>query len=138
MTDRLAVLGTGLIGGSIALAARTRQPRLVVTGYDEDPASIEGALERGAINRSAASPGDAVEGADLVVLCLPVDRIPSTCRALAEAVPSSAVVTDVGSAKVAVVREGEAAFGNRFVGGHPMAGSERHGIEAADRALFES
>jgi prephenate dehydrogenase len=138
VTDHLTVVGTGLIGGSIALAARSRQPGMTVTGYDADPASIEAALERGAINRVSPTLHQAVEGADLIVLALPVDRIPSTCRDLGTAVPDSAVVTDVGSAKVAVVSEGEAAFGDRFVGGHPMAGSERHGIEAADRTLFES
>jgi prephenate dehydrogenase len=65
-----------------------------------------------------------------------VDRIPKTCWAIGHAVRADAVVTDVGSAKAQVVGEGESVFGGRFVGGHPMTGSERHGIEAADARLF--
>ena len=80
---------------------------------------------------------EAVSGADLVVLAMPVDQIPAACARLARAVPAEAIVTDVGSAKAEVVEAGEAAFGPRFVGGHPMAGSERHGIDAADGRLFE-
>lgn len=134
---RLAVLGTGLIGGSIALGARAAYADLPVVGYDADPATGARALARGALSELASSPEGAVRGADLVVLAPPVDRVPELCARLAGTVSSSAVVTDVGSAKANVVLEGEERFGGRFVGGHPMAGSERHGIEAADGALFQ-
>jgi prephenate dehydrogenase len=134
---RMAVLGTGLIGGSIALGVRSRNRRLPVVGWDGDPDAASAALGRGALTSVAATPQEAVAGADLVVLAMPVDRIPAACEVLADAVLSEAIVTDVGSAKAAVVAAGEAAFGPRFVGGHPMAGSERHGIEAADGRLFE-
>lgn len=135
MPRRLAILGTGLIGGSIGLAAR--RASIEVVGYDADPASMQQALERGAATAVASTPEEAVAGADLVVLATPVDQIPDLCSRLAAAVPQDAVVTDVGSAKELVVERGVETFGPRFVGGHPMAGSERHGITAATAELFE-
>ena len=135
MPRRLAIVGTGLIGGSIGLAAR--RASIEVVGWDADQGALDGALERGAISEAATGAQDAVATADLVVIATPVDLIPDLCHQVAEAVPSEAVVTDVGSAKERVVAGGEAAFGPRFVGGHPMAGSERHGITAAVPDLFE-
>lgn len=135
--SRMAILGTGLIGGSIALGARSRNRRLAVVGFDGDGSAAEAALRRGALTTVAASMEEAVQGADLVVLAMPVDQMPEACGRLKPAVGPDAVVTDVGSAKLEIVRVGEAAFGGRFVGSHPMAGSERRGIEAADGRLFE-
>jgi prephenate dehydrogenase len=132
----VAILGTGLIGGSVGLALRTRSDMTVV-GYDPAPGEAQRAAERGAVTRAAGSPQEAVEGAALVVLAMPVDLMPAVCAELRAAVASGAVVTDVGSAKADVVAAGEEAFGGAFVGGHPMAGSERHGIDAADDGLFE-
>ena len=132
---RLAVIGTGLIGGSIALGAR-RAGELEVVGFDRDPASTERATELGALDRAASTMQDAVQGADMVVFSVPLDHFEAACRSVADDVDGDAVVTDVGSAKSGPVAVGEGAFGPRFVGGHPMAGSERHGIEAADAALF--
>lgn len=134
MTPTMAVLGTGLIGGSIGLAARAAGA--AVTGFDPDPSAASDALARGAVTTVAATAEDAVGSAELIVLAPPVDRIPELCRRLAGHVPDGAVVTDVGSAKEEVVRQGVESFGDRFVGGHPMAGSERHGVGAADPALF--
>src|ERR687892_903905 len=134
---RIAVFGTGLIGGSIALGLRRSDPSLEVVGFDARHDNLRGALERGAVTSAAGTAGEAATGADVIFLALPVDRMAQVCDDLGRAVPASAVVTDVGSAKLEVVAHGEAAFGDRFVGGHPMAGSERHGIEAADARLFE-
>lgn len=134
---RVAVLGTGLIGGSVALAARRHAPDWTVAGYDADPRARAGALARGAVDEVHEDPAPAVADADLVFIAIPVDRIPRACEALSSIVAEGTVVTDVGSAKGEVVAHGEAALGTRFVGGHPMAGSERHGIDAADAALFE-
>ncbi|MGH2807216.1 MAG: prephenate dehydrogenase/arogenate dehydrogenase family protein [Actinomycetota bacterium] len=136
MSRKVAVVGTGLIGGSIGLAVRAADPGTAVTGFDPDERSAAGALDRGALTAIATTAAEAVAGADLVILALPVDRIPEMCDHLASHVPDDAVVTDVGSAKQEVVRRGVAGFGPRFVGGHPMAGSERHGVEAADADLF--
>lgn len=136
VTERVAVLGMGLIGGSFALALAAAVPAAVIVGHDPDEDGLAAALERGVIHEAAATPEAAVAGASLVVLAMPVDLIPGACRALADHVPSDAAVTDVGSAKLDVVGAGEEVFGGRFVGGHPMAGSERHGIDAADAGLF--
>jgi prephenate dehydrogenase len=137
MPGRTAILGTGLIGGSVGLGLAAAQADLDVVGYDPDARSASAALDRGAVSDVAATPEDAVAGARLVVLAPPVDQIAGLCARLHPHVGGDAVVTDVGSAKADVVAAGERAFGERFVGGHPMAGSERHGIEAADAALFD-
>src|SRR5918999_2272366 len=126
MSGRAAILGTGLIGGSIGLGLSEAPPHLALARFDPHPPPPP-----------AATPGEAVSGAELFVLAPPVDQIAELCGRLRERVPRDAVVTDVGSAKADVVAAGEKAFGDRFVGGHPMAGSERHGIEAADARLFE-
>lgn len=133
---RVAVLGTGLIGGSIGLGLVAADPGAEVTGYDADPAAVEAAAAMGAVTRAAASPAEAAEGAGLVVLAAPVDSTAELVAAVAGAVSGDCVVTDVGSAKAAVVAAGEGAFGPSFVGGHPMAGSERHGVDAASADLF--
>lgn len=130
----IAVVGTGLIGGSIGLAARSAG--IAVTGFDPDPSAAVTALERGAVGAIAGTPEEAVASAEMVVLAPPVDRIPELCHRLSGHVSEQAVVTDVGSAKEEVVRHGVESFGPRFVGGHPMAGSERHGVGAADASLF--
>jgi len=135
MPRRLAIVGTGLIGGSVGLAAR--RAALDVVGFDADRAALAAAVERGAVNRGTATVESAVVDADVVVLATPVDVTPELCSRLAPVVSSDAVVTDVGSAKQAVVDRGVATFGPRFVGGHPMAGSERHGIDAASADLFD-
>jgi prephenate dehydrogenase len=135
--ERVSILGTGLIGGSVGLALKAALPGLQVIGYDIDLASAEAAVTRGAIDQVAFSVDEASVEADLVLLCMPVDLIPGTLGKLAAvAARTGAIVSDVGSAKATVVAEGERLFGGRFVGGHPMTGSERHGIAAADAALF--
>ena len=133
---RLTIIGTGLIGGSVGLAARAAAGA-TVTGFDVFAEHTRRALERGAIDVVAGSPAEAVTGADLVVIATPVDLVGAVCGDIVGALPESAVVTDVGSAKGDVVREGDRLLGRRFVGGHPMAGSERHGPDAADETLFE-
>jgi prephenate dehydrogenase len=134
--SRLTVIGMGLIGGSIALGAMGSGRFSEVVGYDSDPAALEGAIRRGAVHRVAHSPEDAVWNSSLVVVAAPLDAFESIANSIAGSTPEGAVVTDVGSAKERVVAVGEEAFGPRFVGGHPMAGSERHGIDAADPDLF--
>lgn len=134
MADRVAILGTGLIGGSIGLGLAAAGDTEVI-GYDRDPASSEAALRAGAVSAVSLEPAEAVAGASLVVLAGPVDATEGLVGAIGDAV-DGAVVTDVGSAKAAVVAVGEGAFGPSFVGGHPMAGSERHGIDAASADLF--
>ena len=126
-----------MIGGSVALGVRRADPEVSVVGFDGDPASVTEAVRRGAVTHPAGTIAEAVTGADLVVLAVPVDRIPETLELVASTMDPGTVVTDVGSAKAEVVRSAEKVLGAFFVGGHPMAGSERHGIAAADAELFE-
>ncbi|MDQ3952603.1 MAG: prephenate dehydrogenase/arogenate dehydrogenase family protein, partial [Actinomycetota bacterium] len=134
--ERVAILGTGLIGGSIGLGLSASDPAVEVVGYDRDPAAAEAALRAGAVQAVEAGPAAAAAEADLVVLAAPVDATQHLVAELQGHVAGGAVVTDVGSAKAAAVAVGERAFGRSFVGGHPMAGSERHGIDAASPDLF--
>lgn len=129
------MLGTGLIGGSVALGLQVIGQRVV--GYDRDPAVLDEGLRRGAFAGIAADPAAAVHEAELVVLAAPVDQTADLCAAIADEVGPATVVTDVGSAKGQVVSACEALLPGRFVGGHPMAGSERHGIAAAHAELFQ-
>jgi prephenate dehydrogenase len=131
---KIAVLGVGLIGGSIGLAARRRLDAEVV-GCGRSPERLARAVELGAIDRGASSVAEACEGADLVFCAGPVAVLPQQAReALAAAGPET-VVTDVGSTKGELV---EAVGGDeRFIGGHPLAGAETAGVENAREDLFE-
>ena len=134
---RVAVLGVGLIGGSVGLAAR-RRLGAEVAGFDPDAAILERARELEALDRGAPSVEDAVDGAELVFCAAPVAALP---RLVAEALDASgpdAVVTDVGSTKrglVAGLADDDDA--ERFIGGHPLAGAETSGVENAREDLFE-
>jgi prephenate dehydrogenase len=131
---RVAVLGVGLIGGSIGLAARQRLDAEVV-GSGRSPERLQRAVELGAIDRFAGSVAEACEGADLVFCAGPVALLPEQARAALAAAGPETVVTDVGSTKgelVAAVGEDE-----RFIGGHPLAGAETAGVENARADLFE-
>jgi prephenate dehydrogenase len=129
----LSVLGVGLIGGSIALAARERL-RVSVSGYDSRGAALDAAVGRGALDRPCASVEDAVAEADAVFVAVPVGQLSELVGAALAAAPADCVVTDVGSTKRAVV----AAHGDpRFVGGHPLAGAENAGVDHARADLFE-
>jgi prephenate dehydrogenase len=139
--QRVAILGLGLIGGSLGMALKRSGFASEVAGWDAGwetrPASRAVCLERGAVDEAADSPEAAVAGADLVVLAVPVDAVIPLLDRVAPHLEPYAVVTDVGSTKERIVREAEARIAGRFVGGHPMAGSERSGIEAAAADLFE-
>lgn len=131
---RIAVLGVGLIGGSIGLAARRRLEAEVV-GHGRSPERLERAVELGAIDRAAGSVAEACAGADLVFCCAPVAALPGQAREALAAAGAETAVTDVGSTKgelVAAVGEDE-----RFIGGHPLAGAETAGVENAREDLFE-
>jgi prephenate dehydrogenase len=126
MALRLGILGVGLIGGSIGLAARAGGAE--VAGFDPDADVLAAALERGAIDRAAASVGEAVGGAEAVFACAPVGALSALVdEALVAAAPGT-VVTDVGSTKRAIAAH---VTDERFVGGHPIAGSESAGVQHA-------
>ena len=131
---RLAVIGTGLIGASAALAAK-RAGRTEVVGYDPEAPALVSAVERGAVDARAGSLDEAVAEAELAVVAAPVAQLAAQVRAVLEASPEGCTVTDVGSTKVAVC---SAALGSgRFVGGHPVCGSEARGAEHASAELFD-
>jgi prephenate dehydrogenase len=129
----VAVIGVGLIGGSIGLAARERAGARV-RGYDPAAGVPEAALERGAIDEACASVAEAVAGADTAFVAAPVGSLPAVVDEVLSAAPPECVVSDVGSAKRVVV-EGRA--DPRFVGGHPLAGAETAGLGQARADLFE-
>ena len=130
---RIAVLGVGLIGGSIGLAARSRAGA-EVQGYDPDPAVRERAVELGAVDAAHAELADAVRGAEAVFVAAPVGALAQTVAAALAAAGPDCVVTDVGSTKRLLEA---AAADERFVGGHPLAGAESEGVEHARADLFE-
>lgn len=126
----VAVVGVGLIGGSVGMAARTR---LGATVRGVDPRA-DAALAHGAVDSAHDDLTEALQDADAAFVAVPVDRLPDTVRAVLAAAPAGCVVTDVGSTKRAVV---EAGADERFVGGHPLAGSEAAGVEHAREDLFD-
>jgi len=129
----LAVVGTGLIGASVALAAR-RAGVERVTGWDPDAAHLAAAAGRGAVE-PAASLAAALADAELAVVAAPVAALPREVRAVLDASPAGCTVTDVGSTKGGVCAA--AAGDARFIGGHPICGSEARGPERASAELFE-
>src|SRR5919109_4757925 len=134
---RVAVLGVGLIGGSIGLAARRRLDA-EVTGFDPDPAHAERGLELGALDRAVDSVADAARGAEIVFCAAPVGALPGLTREALEASDADAVVTDVGSTKRELVAGlGEVEAAERFIGGHPLAGAESARVANARPDLLE-
>jgi prephenate dehydrogenase len=131
---RLAIVGTGLIGASVALAAK-RAGTVRVAGFDPDPAALEAAANRSAVDDPTDSLAEALGDAELAVVAAPVAQLPAQVAAALEAGPDTCTVTDVGSTKTGVC---SAARGSsRFVGGHPVCGSEAHGAEHASAELFD-
>jgi prephenate dehydrogenase len=129
---RISVLGVGLIGGSIGLAARREGAE--VAGYDADAGVLAAAVEHGAVDRVAATVAAAVEGAEAVFACAPVGALPGLVAEALEAAPRDCVVTDVGSTKRAIAA---AIDEERFIGGHPVAGLEVAGVQHARADLFD-
>jgi prephenate dehydrogenase len=134
----LAILGPGLLGGSIALAARERRLHRVALWARRAEAVAEiGA--RGVADRASTDVRAIVADADVVIFCTPIGVMPALAREIVDAIPARALVTDVGSVKAPVCAELGAIFRERgrFVGSHPMAGSEQTGLAAARATLFE-
>ena len=134
---QLAVFGPGLIGGSVALAARRRGLCVRLSVWSRDEA------ERAAVRRLeladlvTGDPAEAVRGADLVVLCTPPGALAGLAGQIAPHLAPGAAVSDVASVKAGVAEELTAILGGRYAGAHPMAGAERQGLSAARADLFE-
>ena len=131
---KIAVLGVGLIGGSIGLAAREHVEAAEVMGFGRSPERLARARELGAIEHAAGSLEEALEGADACFCCAPVGSLREQVAAALAAAPGDCVVSDVGSVKQGVV---ESFSDERFVGSHPVAGAETAGVEHARGDLFQ-
>jgi prephenate dehydrogenase len=138
---QITIIGTGLIGGSLALALRKKKFAGRIVGCDRER-TLERARMRGAIDEGTVNPGDAVRGSQLVVLATPVLAICDLIDRLGPVLPSRTLLTDVGSTKTAVAQRAKAVFGKsagkRFLAGHPMAGKELSGVDFADGDLFQN
>jgi prephenate dehydrogenase len=138
---QITIIGTGLIGGSLALALRKRKFAGRIVGCDRE-ATLEKARNRGAIDDGSANPADAVRGSQVVVLATPVLAIVDLIERLGPALPAKTLLTDVGSTKAVVAEQALKVFGKnagrRFLAGHPMAGKELSGVDYADADLFQN
>ena len=135
----VAILGLGLMGGSLGLALKHVRPDIKIHGHTRSAARGQCALDRGAIDHFHTSPEDAVRSADVVVLCAPILSIPDQLTSVVSALKPGSVVTDVGSTKVDIQRRCRDLLAGRpavFVGSHPIAGSEQQGMEAAKVDLY--
>jgi prephenate dehydrogenase len=138
--ERIAILGVGLLGGSLGQALRQRRLVQTVVGYVRRPESIAEVLAAGAADQATTDVAEAVRRAELVVLCTPLGQMAALISRALPALESGAIVTDVGSVKASVVAELEplvAQSGARFVGSHPMAGGERMGVASARPDLYQ-
>jgi prephenate dehydrogenase len=138
-SETVAIVGVGLIGGSIGLALRARGLCRRVIGIGRSPARLDEAVALGAIDDGTTDPARGVAGAAVVVVCTPVTQIAEDVRRAAAAGPADVLITDAGSTKAAIVAavERDARACAAFVGGHPVAGSERQGVRHARIDLFE-
>jgi len=138
---KVALIGVGLLGGSLGLALRKRRLAKSVVGYVRREASLAECKQVGAVSFATQDLRRAVEQAELVVLCTPIAQMRSLVEQVLPALKPGSIVTDVGSVKGTVVRDLEsilARAGVHFVGSHPMAGSERAGVTAARADLFSN
>jgi prephenate dehydrogenase len=138
--QRITILGVGLLGGSIGLAAKSVLSDCKIIGYGHRASTLKKAMECGAIDEGQPNLLRAVDGSDLVILCTPVGMFAELLRDMADGLAPDTVVTDVGSTKRSVVRMAEDLLPSNihFIGSHPMAGSEKRGVEFARTDLFQN
>ncbi len=134
--DQVAIVGVGLLGGSLGLALRQRGIARRVIGIGRDQKKLDTAAERGIVDRGMTNLAEGVKSADLVVVCTPVEMVAEQVAEVLRHAPSSCLVTDVGSSKQSIVDALYQAAG-QFVGSHPLAGDHRTGAENARADLFD-
>ena len=135
---KVAIIGLGLQGGSIGLACQAKLPGLATSGYDADPATRARAAQRGLVAHVAQTAAQAVEGADLVILCVPLGAMAAAARDCAPGLAPDAIISDVGSSKVAVAKAlGDVLPTHTIIPAHPVAGTENSGPDAGFATLFE-
>jgi len=138
---KVAIMGLGLMGGSLGLALKARGFAGLVSGYARREETRREALHRGVVDEACARPGEAVRDADLVVLCTPILTIPELVRDCLSGLKPEALLTDVGSTKAGLIHllddmlQGHSPV---FIGSHPIAGSEKQGLEAARPDLYQA
>ncbi|HLK33205.1 MAG TPA: prephenate dehydrogenase/arogenate dehydrogenase family protein [Terriglobales bacterium] len=136
---QITIIGTGLIGGSFALAIRKAGFKGYIVGCDREPVLAQ-ARERGAVDRAYIDPGEATQGSDVTLLATPVGSIIDLVERIGPTMPPDSLIADVGSTKAEIAARARAIFGQsagtRFIPGHPMAGKERGGIAQAYPDLF--
>ncbi|WP_271078801.1 prephenate/arogenate dehydrogenase family protein [Aurantiacibacter sp. MUD61] len=134
----VAIIGLGLLGSSLGLAVRKHLPDVQTTGFDADPAVRKKARELGLCHKIADDAAEAVQGADLVVLCVPVGAMRAAATAIAPGLSPDAVISDVGSSKQRVANAlAETLPYHTIIPAHPVAGTEQSGPEAGFASLFE-
>jgi prephenate dehydrogenase len=137
---QITIIGTGLIGGSLALAFKKHKFRGQIVGCDHAP-MVERAIKAGVIDAGHVQPSEAIRGSQVVILAVPVLGIINLIDKLGVRLFTNTLLTDVGSTKEQIVGRAETVFGQnvalRFLGGHPMAGKEQSGLEYADPDLFQ-
>ena len=140
MIGRLCIVGTGLIGGSLARDLRRLGEVGEVVGSSRSAANLQRAVDLGVIDRFDVDPAAAVAGADMVVVAVPLGAVQGVFARIRDVVDDDAVITDVGSAKGSVVAAARATLGTRlpwFVAAHPIAGTEHFGVDASVEYLFD-
>ncbi len=137
--SNIAIIGLGLLGGSIGLACREHLPDAHTTGFDRDPATRIRASERGLVNEVCNTAADAVRNADLVIFCVPPGAMGEAAAEIAGALPPHALVSDVGSCKQSIAQALGAALPNHaIIPAHPVAGTENSGPDAGFASLFQN
>lgn len=141
MINRLTIIGVGLIGGSLARALKKANAVAQVTGYGRNVQQLQKAMELGVIDHLETDMGAAVRDADVIVVAVPVGKTLEVLRNIKPHLNPKTIITDVGSSKGAVVQAAREVFGDalgNFVPGHPIAGTEKSGVEASFAELFEN
>ncbi len=141
MIDHLSIIGVGLIGSSLALALKQAGYVKKVTGYGRNVENLKLGVQLGVLDNYQTTIADAVKDADVVVVAVPLGAMDAVFAELADAISETAVITDVGSAKASVIDCARARLGKnvaRFVPGHPIAGTERSGVEAGFATLYQN
>jgi cyclohexadieny/prephenate dehydrogenase len=137
--ERVAIIGLGLLGGSIGLAVDEYLPDVHTTGYDRNPATRQRADERGLVGQVCDSAAEAVRDAQLVIFCVPPGAMGDAAREIAGALPADALVSDVGSCKQSIAKAlGEALPDHVIIPAHPVAGTENSGPDAGFATLFQN
>lgn len=139
MTKKVLIIGLGLIGSSLALCIKKEHPTMTIIGLDSQAETEKFALKRGIIDQIAGSLKAAAAESDVILLCSPVKTMMKHLEELSQSkLKETVIISDVGSTKSAIVKHAKKLNIKNFVGGHPMAGSHKSGVTAADEDLFEN